>query len=105
MAMPLTSFVPFAVVAQGLLVLLLPALAVLAPTEGAMRTVTPRTVSLAAMVNAVIAVDGRIVAARGQDGLVVTGRRDRIVRALAPLGVLALPTVVAGCSAATKAKG
>ncbi|HEX7822407.1 MAG TPA: hypothetical protein VF463_17525 [Sphingobium sp.] len=84
---------------QILFVALSPALLALAPSQGAVRTVALRPVPLSAIVNAVLSTDGRILAGRGDGGLVVTGRRDRIALALLPLGVLALPTVTTGCIA------
>ncbi len=84
--------------AQCLLVMLLPALLLVVPSEGPVRTVTLRHVPLSRIVNAVLATDGRIVAARADGGLVVSGRRDLITRALLPLGVLAFPDTMTGCS-------
>ncbi|HEX7855404.1 MAG TPA: hypothetical protein VF503_17110 [Sphingobium sp.] len=84
--------------AQSLFVLTLPIVLVLAPSQGAVRTVTLGRASAAAIVNAAINVDGRIVSMNADGGLVLAGRRDRIIRALLPLGVLALPAPADGCS-------
>lgn len=85
-------------IVQSLFVLALPGVLAMLPSEGSLRTVALHPVSMSAVVNAVIETDGRILSARA-DGLVVTGRRDRITRALLPLGVLALPVTAPGCSA------
>lgn len=84
-------------VLQSLVVLSLPALLAIAPTQGAVRTVTLGRASQADIVNAAQRVDGRIVSARG-DGLVLVGRRDLLARALLPIGVLILPAQADGCS-------
>ncbi len=88
----------FTPAAQSLLVLSMPLLWVLVPSEGALRTVALRPVALNSIVNAVVGTGGAIVAAQPGGGLIVAGRRDRIIRALLPLGVLALPSSGAGCS-------
>jgi len=84
-------------VAQSLFVLSLSALPALAPSHGAVRTVALYPVSMVATLNAAIAVDGRLMAATPDGALVLAGRRDRIIRALLPLGVLAIPARGAGC--------
>ncbi|HEX7873115.1 MAG TPA: hypothetical protein VF475_09400 [Sphingobium sp.] len=91
-------------VAQSLFVLALPMLLALAPSQGAVRTVRLTNASTAAIVNAVVEVDGRIVSARRDGSLVLAGRRDRIAQALLPLGVIPLPTQADGCSYVRKAR-
>jgi hypothetical protein len=90
--------VSLAPVVQSLFVLSLPVVLAMAPSEGAVRTVALRHIRLSEIVNAVVATDGRILAARPDGELLVTGRRDRIARALLPLGVFILPARAAGCS-------
>lgn len=87
-----------AATAQSLFVLSLPAMLALAPADGVVRTMAMQPVSMAAVVNATVAVGGRIVSARPDGSLVLAGRRDRIAMALLPLGVIALPAARVLCS-------
>ncbi|MFT3965892.1 MAG: hypothetical protein QM690_08430 [Sphingobium sp.] len=89
---------PAVPIVQSLFVFSLPALLALAPTQGAVRTMALGHSSMASIVNAVVDSGGRVVSARADGSLIVAGRRDRIARALLPLGVLALPATADGCS-------
>lgn len=84
-------------IVQSLLVLSLSVLPALAPSQGAVRAVALHPVAIAAILNAVVAVDGRLVATTSDGALLLAGRRDRIIRALLPLGVLAWPVRRVGC--------